>query len=99
MRITKQLKSQALKVNQACYIVSVVVGVFYSIGQFDTYRSFFRETMDMYTSSGKAASFFAVLVTIGVIALFSTLWYYLVKIFVTSKDVVEDSVEEKQETA
>lgn len=78
-------------VNRLCYIFFLVVGVFMNIGMYDSYYHFLHDAFDMYYSSAKGWGIFLIILSIVVYVLFTTLGYYLIKLFIqTRRNEVEE---------
>jgi len=82
---------RALLVNHACYILVLVVGVLMNIGMYGFYYHYIHDAFDTYYSTAQRWGVFLIILGIAVHVLFTTLGYYLIKLFIqTRRNEVEE---------
>lgn len=87
MGITNELKSKALVVNQVCYVITLVVNIVFFLCSRGLFKTIIHDGFGTMYSTARIWSVVMIIVGIAASILFSTLWYYLIKIYIKSKDV------------
>lgn len=91
MKSIRSLKTNALLVNHACYVIVLIVGVFMNIGLYDSYYHIVHDAFGTLYSTAKGWGIFLVILGIVFHVLFATLGYYLIKLFIqTRRNEVEE---------
>ena len=90
MRITKELKERAISLNRSCFIISIIMNLFVCRCMWGVFKSMIYDGFDTYNSTASIWATIMVIASIVVNTMFLTLVFYLIKIFITSKDASEE---------
>jgi uncharacterized membrane protein len=94
MSISNELKVKSLALNRICFIISIVMNILVCVSMWGLCKTIIHDGFGTYYSTAEGWAFIMVFFLIIVNSLFITLFYYLINIFITSRDVLETSKDE-----